>query len=96
MKNLEEIKDVLNAHKTDLRNKYCVKTLGVFGSVARKGTSTPTDVDILVEFEKPIGLDFVALAEELESLLGMKVDLVSRNSLKPKMFNFVREDLVYV
>jgi predicted nucleotidyltransferase len=96
MRNLEEIKVVLNNHKADLRNKYCVKTLGVFGSVAREDTPAPADIDILVEFEKPIGLDFVALAEELESLLEMKVDLVSRNSIKPKMFNFIKEDLIYV
>ena len=57
---------------------------------------TISDIDILVEFDKPIGLDFVLLADELEAILGVKVDLVTTNALKPKMFEYIKQDLQYV
>ena len=53
-------------------------------------------MDILVEFEKPVGLDFVTLAEELEAILGVKVDLVSANAIRPDMMPSVKECLIYV
>ena len=68
----------------------------LFGSVARGDVTPNSDLDILVQFEKPIGLDFVTLAEELESLLQVKVDLVSINAIKPKMMDYVKESLIYV
>ena len=96
MQTLRQIKSVLAQHKSELAQKYHLRQLGIFGSYARKDKTAQSDIDLLVEFDGPIGLDFVTLAEELESLLGVKVDLVSVNAIKPKMFKIIKKDLVYV
>lgn len=98
MKNLEEIKLLLAKRKQELRDKYNVKSIGIFGSVVRGDNMETSDVDILVEFEAPIGLDFVELADYLENLMGVKVDLVSKGAVKrkQKLWDSIREDLVYV
>ncbi len=96
MKNLNEIKKLLEHHKQSLKDKYHIKNIGLFGSIVRGDNSVSSDVDILVEFEKPIGLDFVSLADELEEILGVKVDLVTPNAIKPRMMKYVKQDLIYV
>ena len=96
MQTLRQIKSVLAQHKSELAQKYHLSQLGIFGSYARKDKTAQSDIDLLVEFDGPIGLEFVTLAEELESLLGVKVDLVSVNAIKPKMFKIIKKDLVYV
>jgi uncharacterized protein len=55
-----------------------------------------SDVDILVEFDRPIGLAFVQLADELEELLDAKVDLVSHRAIQPRMMKHIEPDLIYV
>lgn len=69
--------------------------LGVFGSYARKEQSEASDVDILVEIERPIGLKFFKLWDELEELLGTKVDLLTTRAVrgKPLLWESVKEDL---
>lgn len=96
MDSLLEIKQKLQVHKADLHNRYFVRSLGIFGSFARNEQTENSDVDILVEFEKPIGLQFVDLAEYLESLLDLKVDLVSKNAIKPKFMPYINQDIQYV
>jgi predicted nucleotidyltransferase len=96
MKNINEIKKLLQQNKTDLINRYNLKSIALFGSITRNEATNKSDVDILVEFDKPIGLDFVLLADELETILGVKVDLVTTNALKPKMFEYIKQDLQYV
>lgn len=96
MRQLEEIKTILQHHKSFLNMRYNVKEVGIFGSYARGTATEESDLDILVQFERPIGLDFVALAEELEAILQMKVDLVSLNAIKPKMLKHVMENVIYV
>jgi predicted nucleotidyltransferase len=96
MKNLEEVRALLEEHKEELKNRYGVSRIGIFGSYARNEQIEESDVDILVEFERPIGLDFVALADHLEAVLGFKVDLVSRGAIKPNRWKYVAEDLLYV
>ncbi len=96
MKSLEEVRGLLQKHKAELKNRYGIAKIGIFGSYARNEQIEESDIDILVEFERPIGLDFVALADDLEALLGFKVDLVSRGAIKPNRWDYVAEDLVYV
>ena len=96
MKNLEEVRGLLEEHKEELKNRYGVSRIGIFGSYARNEQIEESDIDILVEFERPIGLDFVTLADHLEALLGFKVDLVSRGAIKPNRWKYVAEDLLYV
>lgn len=82
--NLDEIKRVLRDHKSVLRAKYNVDTIGIFGSYIRDEQAVSSDLDILVDFTAPVSLfEFIDLEEELSQLLHVKVDLVSRNALKP-------------
>jgi len=95
MTNLNQILNVISKNKSSLKRKYRISKIGVFGSYSRNEATEESDVDILVEFEEPIGLDFVLLAEELESLIGNKVDLVSSNAVKPKIKKYIEDELVY-
>ena len=96
MKTLDEIKNILAQHKEELRQKYKVKEIGIFGSYVRGEQKRKSDVDILVEFKEPIGLEFIELAEFLESILEVKVDLVSKGAIKPNRWRYIEEDLIYV
>ena len=95
MKNLYQILSIISENKDSLKRKYRISKIGVFGSYSRNEATEESDVDILVEFEEPIGLDFVLLAEELESLIGNKVDLVSSNAVKPKIKKYIEDEIVY-
>ncbi|WP_297522978.1 nucleotidyltransferase family protein [Thermococcus sp.] len=97
VKTLQDVQEVLQAHKEELRKKYGVKRIGVFGSYSRGEQREDSDVDVLVEFEKPVGLiDFVRLREYLESLLGVKVDLVTKRALKKRIKERVLQEVKYV
>ena len=98
MKTLEEIKMMLSENKEELRKRYGVKILGVFGSYARSEQDKTSDVDILVEIEKPIGFKFFELWDMLEGILGVKVDLLTLKSVKQKhlLWESIEEDLIYV
>lgn len=98
MKTIEEIKKILAAHKKELRGKFGVKEIGIFGSSVRREEREARDLDILVEFERPIGWEIVDLHEFLEKILDVKVDLVTKNAVtrKPMLWESIREDLVNV
>jgi len=97
MKKLDEVKAILARHKAELREKYKVKAMSIFGSVVRNEASEESDIDILVEFEAPIGFfKFLELEEHLEKLLGMKVDLVSKKALKPRIGKRIIEEAIPV
>jgi predicted nucleotidyltransferase len=96
MKTLDEIKSILFDNKSRLSDEFGLTELAVFGSYSRNDQKEESDIDILVDFAKPVGLEFIELAIELEKLLGIKVDLVSKNGIKPRYFESVKEELVYV
>jgi predicted nucleotidyltransferase len=98
MKNIEEIKNILSKHKVELREKYKIKEIGVFGSYARGEQRKGSDIDILVELEQPLGLKFINLADYLEEILGESVEVVTPFALKqkPRLWKSVKEDLFYV
>ena len=96
MKTLPEIELTLEEHKQHLFSAYPIKSLAIFGSYARKEQNEHSDIDILVEFNGKIGLRFIDLAEELEKIIGFKVDLVSRKGIKDKYFKKIQPDLTYV
>jgi len=75
---------------------YIIKNLALFGSASRKEDNENSDVDIMVEFDRPVGMEFIHLCYELEKILNRKVDLVSRNGIKEKYFNEIKDDLIYV
>ena len=80
-----------------LRREYQVRHLGIFGSVARGVATKKSDIDILIEFTKPIGFfKFVRLERELGHLLGRPVDLVTKRALKPAIKRGILKDVRYV
>jgi predicted nucleotidyltransferase len=96
MEGLNAIKDKLNQEKERLYKLYHIKYLAIYGSVSRGDNSLSSDIDILVAFQRPVGIEFINLAEDLEKLLQRKVDLVSENGIKPKYYEQIKNELVYV
>lgn len=83
--NREEILSILKKHNSELKG-FDVRSLSIFGSVARGTSRKTSDVDILVEFDRPIGLfEFARLKLYLEKLLQSKVDLVTPDALRQEM-----------
>jgi uncharacterized protein len=96
MKSLTEIKATLERHKSRLFCAYPIKSLAIFGSFARNEVRENSDLDILVEFHDKVGVQFIDLANELEKLMEIKVDLVSRKGIKKRYLQSIEEDLIYV
>jgi predicted nucleotidyltransferase len=98
MKTLEEIKKILREHKEELKRKFGVKEIGIFGSYVRNEQTEVSDIDILVDFEKPIGWEIVDLKEYLEKILGIKVDLVPKGGVVRRhlLWKYIKEEVVYV
>ena len=95
--NRDEILEILRAHRDELRKRFGVKSLAVFGSVARGEARPDSDVDILVEFEGRATFDrYMGLKFFLEDLLGRRVDLVTRKALKPRLRPYVEQEAIYV
>jgi len=94
---IDRIIMILRENKPVLEEKYKVKTLGVFGSYVRGEQKEGSDLDILVEFQEPVGLfKFMELEEFLEKNTGVKVDLVSRKALKPRIGKYILEEVINV
>jgi len=88
--------ELLDKNGKDLKSKYHVKKIGIFGSVARNEASATSDVDILVEFEQPVDFfEFIDLKEHLEKLLGRRVDLVTEKALKAQLKERILREVVY-
>lgn len=87
---------ILTQHLPPLEERYHIKHIGIFGSVAKGRSTRGSDVDVLVEFSKPIGFfKFLELEEDLGKILGRKVDLVSRDALKPIVRQAILSETVY-
>jgi len=88
---------MLLEEKERLRRVYGLKSIGVFGSYARGENTATSDLDLLVEFERPIGLlKFIRLEQELSDALGVKVEMVTKKALKPRIGDIVLKEVVQV
>ena len=96
MKELATIKQIIKELKPELEKKFHVSSIGVFGSVARNDYSESSDVDIIVDFSQPIGIEFIDLADLLEEKFHEQVDLVSKKGIKPQHFSSIENEIVYV
>ena len=96
MSYLSTIQDKLRQIKPKLSEKYHVSSIGLFGSIVRTDFKPESDIDIMVDFSRPIGIEFIDLAEELEKLLDRKVDLVSRAGIRPQYYRAIEPDILYV
>ena len=95
--NLKRITNILEKRKEELKEKYGVKKIGIFGSYVREEYKEKSDLDILVEFEEDakIGLlKFVNMENYLSELIGVKVDLVEKSALKPRIGKHILKEVV--
>jgi predicted nucleotidyltransferase len=96
---LEKIKKLLSENKPYLQEKYHIKTIGVFGSYVRGEQTEKSDIDILVEFEENIPVTFFSFMDlefYLEDLIGKKIDLVMKTSLKPYIGKYILSEVQYL
>jgi len=94
--NTTDVLTTLYKLKPSFQQRYAVKNIGLFGSYA-DGSHTPeSDIDILVEFNKPIGWKFFSLEKELENIFNKKIDLVTEQAIKERIRPFIINQIKYV
>jgi uncharacterized protein len=94
---LDEIKLILEDHKDEIIKKFKVKEIGVFGSYVKNQQNKGSDLDILVDYSEPVSFfQFLELEEYLENLFHLKVDLVSKKALKPKIGEQILREIAYI
>ncbi len=97
MRSADEIKSLLLEHLDELRGTYGVIKIGLFGSYCRGEQNSGSDIDLLVEFSKPVGfVTFLRLEKHLEQILDSPVDLVTRQALKPHIGQQILKEVRYV
>lgn len=99
MKSLNAIEETLKRHKRELKKRYRLKEMGIFGSYVRGENRKESDLDLLVEFEEGAKLsllDLAGLEQELSDLLGINVDLVEKRCLKPHIGEQILKETVYL
>ena len=90
-----EYAHALREHLPELRERHGVSSLGIFGSFVRGEHRKGSDLDVLVEFDRPIGLfEFVAVERYISELLGVEVDLVMRDALKRRIGSAILDEVV--
>ncbi|GAX37305.1 nucleotidyltransferase family protein [Nodularia sp. NIES-3585] len=97
MKNINEIRQVLSLQKQSLCENYQITEIGIFGSYARGEETEASDIDILVDYETaPTFIMLVELRDYLSQLFGLKVDIVTKNGLKPRIRDRVLSEAIYI
>jgi hypothetical protein len=95
MNKKEDILSFLRQHREEIRKKFSVKRIGLFGSVLHEAEDASSDVDILVEFEQPTFDHYMELKFFLEDSFGRPVDLVLADSLKPRLKPIISQEVTY-
>jgi predicted nucleotidyltransferase len=99
MKTIKEIKKQLETLKPVLKEKYQVETIGIFGSYSRGEQKRRSDIDIIVEFSEPNDIDlfkFIELRLFLEDKLHVKIDLVEKDTIKPRLKDQILQEIIPV
>ncbi|MEK6714764.1 MAG: nucleotidyltransferase domain-containing protein [Candidatus Omnitrophota bacterium] len=95
-----KIIEILKKEFPRLKAEFSVKKIGIFGSYATGAAGKASDVDIFIDFTKPIGLKFMDLAEHLEKILGKKVDILTPAGIKgiriKQISQSIKKSLIYV
>lgn len=91
-----DIKNKLRELKPVLVDKFQVSRIGYFGSHAQGDQTIDSDLDLLVEFSKPVGWKFFSLEKFLEQTLGLPIDLVTKNALKERMKESILNQVIYI
>ncbi|HLP49191.1 MAG TPA: nucleotidyltransferase domain-containing protein [Candidatus Deferrimicrobium sp.] len=96
----DALKNIIKAEYPYLKNYFGIRRIGIFGSFSVHKSNKDSDIDLVVEFDKPIGFKFMALAEFLENKLGRKVDILTPDGLKSirvkQVAERIRESIIYV
>lgn len=92
----EDILHQLKVLKPKLYNDYSVKNIGLFGSFSRDMNSDDSDIDLVVELERPIGWKFLTLEIYLESIFNRKVDLVTKKAIKSQLKDQILDEVKYI
>jgi hypothetical protein len=92
----EDILHQLKVLKPKLYQDYSVKTIGLFSSFSRDTNSDDSDIDLVVELERPIGWKFLTLEIYLESIFNRKVDLVTKKALKSQLKDQILDEVKYI
>jgi predicted nucleotidyltransferase len=94
----DEVLRILRAHRDELREKFGVKSLALFGSMARDEATHTSDIDLLVEFDRPVSLfDLIGVQLDLQGLLGVpKVDVVMREAIYPAIKDDILSEAIDV
>ena len=93
---LDTIINDLKLLKPELSQRFYVDKIGLFGSITRSDFNDNSDIDVIVDFNKPVGVEFIDLADFLELKFKRKVDLVSRKGLKDRFFEEIKNEIKYV
>jgi predicted nucleotidyltransferase len=95
---IEEVKNKLFKQKTDIQKRFHVKKIGVFGSFVRNTQTKKSDIDILVEFERGHKdfFNYMRLKYYLEAVIGINVDLVMKEAVKPRLRERIFNEVIYV
>jgi uncharacterized protein len=97
MRNTCEVLEQLRGMRHELSEQYHVRSIGVFGSYSRKHQTEQSDLDLVVEFDQPIGMmAFVHLKDLISDRLNIRVDLVTPEGLHPLIRDQVMHEVVYV
>ena len=95
--NREQVVSALLQHRDEMRQRFAMKRLSIFGSAARDELREDSDIDVLVEFEGPPTFDgYMGLKDFLETLFATKVDLATPDAIKPRMRSLIERDLIHV
>lgn len=89
------ILELLSKHTDNLKNRFSVKKIGLFGSYARDEAISKSDIDLLVEFISPTFDNYMDLKFYLEELFGTSVDLVIADALKPRLIPYIVNEVIY-
>jgi predicted nucleotidyltransferase len=97
MKKIDRIKNIIIQHKDELRDKYKILEIGIFGSYIRGQQKRKSDIDMLVRFDEPVSLlQWVSAENYLSDLLKIKVDMVPKEDVRPELKKRILKEVVYV
>lgn len=97
MKTHQEIESILRDEKPILKQRFNVKEIGIFGSFVRGEQKDTSDLDLLIDFEEPIGLiRYVGLQNYLSDRIGERVDLVTKSGLKKRISGHALKEVIYL
>lgn len=97
MKTIKDIEIIIQKHRKELEEEFGLREIGIFGSYVRGEQLKDSDIDVLVEIERPMGfIKFIKLENHLSQIFGTKVDLVTKKALKPYIGKRILQEVQYV